>query len=287
LIAYWASRQAGEELLLRIDDLDSPRVKVWAVQQAIDDLDWLGIECDRPPVIQSSHQQHYQTILKQLTDPQAGLAYRCACSRNDIAEALSAPHESRFRGEGPVYPGICRPPSGRQVTGEDYYWRLRASDQELVFHDRVLGTERCRPAAELGDFPITARSGQVSYQLAVVIDDHLQGVDSVIRGNDLVASTFRQLQIHQLLGWKPPAYAHVPLVVGVDGRRLAKRHGDTRLSFYRENGVSAQQIVGWAAHSLGLIDRQEPCDARDLIEQFDWNKLSSEPTVIDPITLFG
>ncbi|QDT60398.1 Glutamate--tRNA ligase [Stieleria bergensis] len=287
MIAYWAAQQAGQELLLRIDDLDSPRVKAWAVQQAIDDLAWLGIECHGAPVIQSSHQQHYQQILERLTDATAGLAYRCACSRNDIAEALSAPHESRFRGEGPIYPGICRPPDGRQASAEDSYWRLRASEQQLVFHDRVLGTQGCCPADELGDFPMTTRSGQVSYQLAVVIDDHLQGVDTVVRGNDLVASTFRQLQIHQLLGWDPPAYAHVPLVLGVDGRRLAKRHGDTRLSFYRENGVSASQVVGWAAYSLGLIDRQEPCAARDLITQFDWKKLSAEPTVIDPVTLFG
>ncbi|MCO8125145.1 tRNA glutamyl-Q(34) synthetase GluQRS [Stieleria sp. TO1_6] len=287
LIAYWATRQAGGELVLRIDDLDSPRVKDWAVDQATEDIRWLGIDWDDGPSRQTKHQPAYQQALDQLTTGQANLAYPCYCSRKDIAEALSAPHETRFRGEGPLYPGTCagwKP--GDPIRTQDHCWRFRTSDNEVRFDDLVLGPQVCHPATELGDFPITSKNGQATYQLAVVVDDVRQGVNQVVRGNDLVASTFRQLELYKRLGHSVPEYAHVPLVCGLDGRRLAKRHGDTRLSFYREQGVSPQRIVGWAAHSLGLIDQPEPCQAAELVDQFDWSLIRREDTRIDSERLF-
>ncbi|QEF99914.1 Glutamate--tRNA ligase [Stieleria maiorica] len=287
LIAYWAARQCGGELVFRIDDLDSPRVKDWAIKQAIEDIRWLGIDWDGPPTLQTEHQPRYRQTLATITGGR-NLAYPCVCSRKDIAEALSAPHESRFQGEGPVYPGTCAGyRDGAPIPPQLHCWRLRVSDETLVFDDQVLGRQQCNPARELGDFPITTKNDQVSYQLAVVVDDMCQNVDWVIRGNDLVASTFRQLELYRHLGCRPPRYAHVPLVRGVDGRRLAKRHGDTRLSHYRECGVAAEAIVGWAAHSLGLTDTAEPQKAADLIDRFDWSRLPKQDTVIDAERLFG
>ncbi|MDV6032297.1 MAG: tRNA glutamyl-Q(34) synthetase GluQRS [Phycisphaera sp. RhM] len=288
LIAYWAARRAAGELVFRIDNLDSPRVKTWAIDQAIEDLRWLGIDWDGQPTLQTEHEALYQQTLATLIHGGDNLAYPCVCSRKDIAEALSAPHESRFRGEGPIYPGTCAGyRDGDAIPAEPHCWRLRVSDQTLEFDDSVLGPQRCNPARELGDFPITSKNDQVSYQLAVVVDDHFQGVDVVIRGNDLVASTFRQLDLYRHLGYPPPRYAHVPLVLGSDGRRLAKRHGDTRLSHYRECGVPPEAIVGWAAHSLGLTDTAEPQKAADLIDQFDWSRLPTQDTVVDTDRLFG
>ena len=287
LIAYWAARKSDAELVLRIDDLDSPRVKSWAVQQAIDDLRWLGIKWDRQPVHQTTNVQAYTQAIERLTDARTGAAYPCTCTRKDIENARSAPHESRFRDEGIVYPGTCANfTSGDCVPAEKHCWRLRVDDQLLSYLDLVFGEQSCQPDRDLGDFPITTKDEQATYQLAVVIDDMLQEVDFVVRGSDLIASTFRQLLIHRRLGLQPPQYAHVPLVVGLDGRRLAKRHGDTRLSQYRDSGVAAEQIVGWAAHSLGLIDQIESCRTDDLIEQFDWSKIPRQATVIDPSRLF-
>lgn len=287
LVAYWAARKIGDELVLRIDDLDSPRVKDWAIDQAVEDIRWLGIEFDGPATRQTCHQPQYEAALEQLMRLPGNLVYPCYCSRKDIVEALSAPHESRFRGEGIVYPGTCRDDRGREVNSDvEHCLRLTVRDCELEFNDLLLGKQVCQPARELGDFPIATKSGQVTYQLAVVVDDVCQGVDFVVRGNDLIASTFRQLEIYHHLGHSLPRYAHLPLVLGKDGRRLAKRHGDTRLSHYRELGVRPEDIVGWAAFSLGIIDRREPCAASDLIDQFDWAKLASENTVIDAERLF-
>ena len=285
LIAYWAARSTGGELVLRIDDLDSPRVKSWASQQAIEDLRWLGIDWDGEPSYQTQRRSEYASALERLID--ANLVYPCTCSRKDIEQALSAPHESRFRGEGPVYPGTC---AGWQredpLPTDDYCWRFRAGEETLSFEDQLLGTQTCRPKQELGDFPITQKSGATAYQLAVCIDDIIASVDQVIRGNDLVASTFRQLEIYRALEQPRPSHAHVPLVRGLDGRRLAKRHGDTRLSSYREAGVHPHSIVGWAAHSLGLIAEPEPCSARELVASFDWSRIGHEDTVVDAASLF-
>lgn len=129
---------------------------------------------------------------------------------------------------------------------------------------------------------MTQKNGEPSYQLAVVVDDAAMGVTQVVRGNDLIASTFRQIELYSALGLRIPQFAHVPLVCGADGRRLAKRHGDTRLSLYRERGVSPMKVITWAAISTGLIDERENVENIDsVIEYFDWNKLSKQNTRVD------
>jgi glutamyl-tRNA synthetase len=285
LLAYWSARSSGSRMVLRIEDVDSPRVKPWAIEQAIDDLRWLGIDWDEgpdvggdsAPYIQSQRIPQYRDALSRLIA--ADRVFPCTCSRKDIASAGSAPH---FDHEGAVYPGTCSlwhagdplPPAG------EFCWRFRAAEHSVSFTDRMLGPQLCVPATALGDFPITQKSGDPSYQLAVVVDDAAMGVTEVVRGDDLVASTFRQIDLYHALGLEVPTFAHVPLVLGSDRRRLAKRHGDTRLSQYRDSGVSPESIVGWAAHSAGLAPDPTPRAARDLVDRFDWEKVSPDVVVV-------
>ena len=188
---------------------------------------------------------------------ESDLVFPCTCSRKDIELAGSAPH---FDHEAPVYPGTCALwQAGDRLPDEGTYcWRFRAGHETIEFDDLVLGKQTCVPAQGLGDFPVTQKNGEPSYQLAVVVDDASMGITEVVRGNDLVASTFRQLELYQALGLSVPVFAHVPLVCGPDGRRLAKRHGDTRLSHYREQGVRPEQD-----RHLGSPQRWIDCSERD------------------------
>ncbi len=289
LLAFWSARHLGASLAMRIEDIDSPRVKKGAAQQAIDDLRWIGVDWDEGPdmggvngpYVQTERVELYRWALRTLID--ANRVFPCTCTRKDIAAAASAPHESRtFAHEGPLYPGTCAgwqcgdklPPPGT------FCWRFRPSDRRIEFTDIVAGHQTCNPAKQLGAFPITQKNGNTSYQLAVVVDDAMMGVTEVVRGDDLIASTFRQIDLFHTLGYSVPRFAHVPLVVGDDGRRLAKRHGDTRLSQFRKQGVSAEQIIGWAAHSAGQIDRQEPVAANEIVPLFDWQKIDRNVCVV-------
>lgn len=281
LLAFWSARRSNGDLALRIEDIDSPRVKPWAMDQAIEDLRWLGIDWDEGPMIQTQRVEIYQRALQKLITTDR--VYPCTCSRKDIAAAASAPHESRFRGEGPVYPGTCAHWRNGDPIPEDgtYCWRFRTGDQQIQFCDLVVGKQCCVPAKELGDFPVTQKVGSPSYQLVVVVDDAATGVTEVVRGDDLVASTFRQIELFEALNLTVPTFAHVPLVTGPDGRRLAKRHGDTRLSSFREQGVAPESIVGWAAHTAGLIETEQPMSASEVIELFHWEKLNPSEIMVD------
>jgi glutamyl-tRNA synthetase len=159
-----------------------------------------------------------------------------------------------------------------------YCWRFRTQSsgsrrETAAFEDLVRGVESLDVAADLGDFVVAKAGGAPSYQLAVVVDDHAMGVSEVIRGDDLVPSTFRQLALYDLLRWQPPRFGHVPLVVGTDGRRLAKRHGDTRISVLREQRIPPERLIGELAFTCGLVDRREPVAARELIGSFRWDRL--------------
>ncbi|QDT12427.1 tRNA glutamyl-Q(34) synthetase GluQRS [Planctomycetes bacterium K23_9] len=291
LLAYWSARKSGAKLALRIEDIDSPRVKPWAAQQAIDDLRWLGIDWEEGPDIGGENGPYVQTQRVDLYDAalqkliNANRVFPCICTRKDIVAAASAPHESEigFAHEGPIYPGTCAGWRAGESIPEagTFCWRFRPSDDVIKFDDLVLGKQSCRPAEQLGAFPITQKNGNTSYQLAVVVDDAQMGITEVVRGDDLVPSTFRQIDLFAALGYEVPTFAHVPLVVGTDGRRLAKRHGDTRLSQYREQGIDADQIVGWAAHSAGLFDERQPVSAQSIVASFDWQKLSRGKCIVE------
>ena len=279
LLAWLDLRSRGGTVLLRIEDLDGPRVRGGAAEQVLEDLRWLGLDWDGEPLLQSSRAGAHAVALQRLAA--RGLAYPCTCTRADIERAASAPHAGE---EGPVYPGTCLgrwtdAAEAEAATGRTPAWRFRVPDQEEVVRDRVAGERRYRVAEELGDFVIHKRDGQAAYQLAVVVDDAAAGVDSVLRGDDLLPSAARQQLLYRALEAVAPEWAHVPLVVGEDGRRLAKRHGDTSLQAFRDGGVSAEALVGWLAVTAGLREKAEPCAAAELVSDFSLDRLPRAATV--------
>lgn len=285
LLAWLSSRSQGGRLILRMEDIDSPRIKPGAAQQAIEDLQWLGLDWDEGPdaggpqfsYVQTERVALYDRALQQLKERE--LVYPCTCSRSEVAAAASAPHVGQ---EGPRYPGTCaanRAATANELTPGTFAWRLRTSDQTRTFHDGVAGEVHCNVQAELGGFVIAKADGTPAYQLAVVVDDHDMGVTEVVRGDDLLSSAFRQLELYDLFGWQPPRFIHVPLVIGEDGRRLAKRHGDTRLATFRAAGVRSEQIIGLAAWSCGLQTEPTPVSPRELLAGFSWQRVGREPFV--------
>lgn len=255
-LVNWAiARQRGWKILLRIEDLDGPRIKPGAIEQTIDILSWLGLDWDEGPFIQSQELLPYQDAMRTLAAK--GLVYPCALSRAEIAQAASAPnegdHETRF-------PPSLRPserPAGFTPDGPDagQSWRLVVPPGAMRFEDGFLGEQSIDPSETVGDFVVWTNRGQPSYQLAVVVDDARQGVTQVVRGDDLLDSAGRQIRLIQALGLAEPCYTHLPLVRGADGRRLAKRHGDTRLTHYRDRGVAAERVIGLLAGWSGLDRR--------------------------------
>ncbi|MEZ6090850.1 MAG: tRNA glutamyl-Q(34) synthetase GluQRS [Pirellulaceae bacterium] len=289
LLAWASIRQRNGGIIFRIEDIDSPRVKPWAVRQAMDDLAWLGLNWDEGPdvggpsgpYIQTQRCALYTNAISRLRA--LNQVYPCVCTRRDIEDAASAPHESI---DGPVYPGTCSMWNEGDPLPEigSFCWRFRVRDSHQSFTDDVSGAQSMNPARSLGDFPVTRKSGEAAYQLAVVVDDIAMGVTDVLRGNDLLPSTFRQLELYRAMKHPPPRFAHVPLVRGADGRRLAKRHGDTRLSYFREQGCKPESIVGWSAWSAGIIDRWELLSPSELLSVFDLQKVRLADTLVDQDT---
>jgi glutamyl-tRNA synthetase len=293
LLAWLSVRSRGGRVILRIEDIDSPRVKRGAAEQAIQDLRWLGLDWDegpdiggrQAPYVQTRRLELYQQAVEQLKA--AERVYPCTCTRSDVAAAASAPHVGE---EGPRYPGTC---AGRCVADAatltrsvsegvqvpSFVWRYRAANQTRELNDLVAGRQNCNVATDLGDFVIAKAGGTPAYQLAVVVDDHAMAVTEALRGDDLLPSAFRQLELYDFFSWTPPRFAHVPLVVGPDGRRLAKRHGDTRLATLREAGVLPEKLIGLLAWSCGLTEKPQPIQARELVTAFDLAKLQRQPWV--------
>jgi glutamyl-tRNA synthetase len=285
LIAWLSARAQGGRVLLRVEDIDSPRVKPGAAEQALDDLRWLGFDWDDGPVVQTQRLPLYEDALRRLREQER--VYPCTCTRADVERAASAPHAEH---EGAVYPGTC---AGRRAADADglgdrpFAWRLRVPPTVPAFVDAFRGPVALGREEVGGDFVVWKSAGTPAYQLAVVVDDVAGGVTEVVRGDDLVPSTPRQLLLYEALGLRPPCFAHVPLVVGPDGRRLAKRHGDTRLASLRAAGVSAEALLGLLAWSCGWLGRGKEVTARELVPRFRLESIPREPFVLTAKLLFG
>ncbi|HJW68790.1 MAG TPA: tRNA glutamyl-Q(34) synthetase GluQRS, partial [Candidatus Binatia bacterium] len=242
LVAWLSARAAGGRFVLRVEDLDRPRIVPGAEARQLDDLRWLGLDWDEGPdrggpagpYRQSERADRYEAALETLG--RQHLLYRCDCSRAEIARVASAPHPGD---DGPRYPGTCR-----DLGTDARPWkrppaiRLRVPPGEVVVEDTLQGIVRQDVAATVGDFVLRRGDGVFAYQLAVVVDDLAMGVTEVVRGADLLSSTPRQVLLSKLLGLTPPRYAHVPLVLDRAGERLAKRGGGVTLREQRAAGVA-------------------------------------------------
>lgn len=263
---------------MRVEDLDSSRVRPGIEETQLGDLLALGLDWDGPIVRQSERMDLYAEATRKLNE--ADLLYPCYCTRAEIRAALSAPHGLTAADR---YPGTCRDltrreRADREAAGRPPALRVHAGDIRLHFQDRLLGPHE----ATVDDFVVRRNDGAPAYQLAVVIDDAAQDIREVVRGADLLDSTPRQLLLYRLLGLPAPAYAHVPLVLGPDGQRLAKRHGAVTLADRANRGESSRDILDWMGSSLGISQRGERPTAQGLLGAFHPERLPREPTVLSP-----
>ncbi|HZZ58004.1 MAG TPA: tRNA glutamyl-Q(34) synthetase GluQRS [Opitutaceae bacterium] len=242
---FWiaAQRAAGGELFLRNDDLDRDRCRPEFVQAFREDLAWLGLRWREPMVSQSERLPLYRKAFERLAAQ--GLAYPCTCTRREIQASARAPHEDEEAGE-PIYPGTCRPPAPRPAAAfpARTNWRFRVPEgRRLAFEDGRLGPRAAVAGTDFGDFLIWRKDGWPSYQLACAVDDADMGITEVVRGADLILSTFRQILLLEALRRPVPAYAHCELMRDEGGRRLAKRHDALSLRALRGQGLSPAQVA--------------------------------------------
>ncbi|MBQ3557023.1 MAG: tRNA glutamyl-Q(34) synthetase GluQRS [Oscillospiraceae bacterium] len=273
LLAWLSARSAGGRMVLRLEDLDPDRCRPEFCQQVMRDLDWLGLDWDNEPVWQSRRSHIYQEYFHMLE--QQGLIYPCYCTRNQLL-AASAPHRS----DGiAVYDGRCRSLTAVQrqelAAGRRPAWRIAVPSEEVGFDDLCRGHYSHRLDTCCGDFILRRSDGVYAYQLAVVVDDALMGVTQVVRGSDLLDSTPRQIWLGQQLGFATPEYAHVPLLLAEDGRRLAKRDRDLELGQLQQQ-YTAPELVGILAHLAGLIPEPAPISPADLVPLFRWDKVPKD-----------
>jgi glutamyl-tRNA synthetase len=280
LVTWLAARKVDGELVLRVEDIDTPRVVPGAAERQMADLHWLGLDWDEGPEVggehgpyrQSERFDRYQAALDRLSSQ--GLVYPCDCSRAEIARIASAPHAGE---EGSRYPGTCRSlDRGKRTFRRPPALRLAVRSGEIALCDRWQGEVRQDVAASVGDFVLRRGDGVWAYQLAVVVDDLAMRVTEVVRGSDLLASTPRQAFLAELLGGDVPSFAHAPVVVAAGGERLAKRGGGATLGAQRAAGRSAEEVVCLLARTLGLIGQDDPRSAlstRDLLAQAELDRL--------------
>lgn len=279
LFAHQHDRDGSRgELLYRIEDLDTERDRSPVAARQRTDLETLGLSFDPPQVVQSDRAAVYRAALDRL----CGRTYECFCSRREIAEASSAPHGAQRR-----YPGTCRnlTPAQRDFRRQSRppAIRLRADPVEVTISD-VLRGQRTGLA---DDIVLVRNNGTPAYHLAVVTDDTQSGVNQVVRGDDLLDAAISQTYLARLLGSPPPQYAHVPLVLNPDGRRLAKRDGAVTLADLQARGIDPAQTVSMLAASLNLADPGEPLTMTDVLDRFDPALLPTQPWVYHPAMSAG
>ncbi len=278
-LAAWLSvRSRSGTFVWRLEDLDGPRVIPGMAEAAMEDLAWLGLDWDEGPYVQSERSAFYEEALARLAA--AGRLFPCRRSRKDLQSIASAPHGPE--GSAP-YPAAFRP----ERLDPDWFGQLsdaavrfQVHDRPVEWTDQVYGRQTERVDQTVGDFVLKRRDGLYAYQLAVVVDDLLMGINEVVRGADLLESTARQIQLIKALGGTPPVYAHVPLVVNAQGEKLSKRDAGLTLRSLQEAGMRPEALAGYLGWSLGILDRAEPCPAAELVPLFAWEKVSRETWVL-------
>ena len=272
LLSWLWARAGNGAWSLRVEDIDRPRVRPGMASQQLEELAWLGLDWDGPPVFQSERTALYEDALRKLGEN----VYECFCSRAEIAQAASAPHGD----EGPRYPGTCasltREQRAERQKSRAPALRLRVPAGIVRFEDEIAGPQAVDVQATTGDFVLRRADGIFAYQLAVSADDGAMGITQVLRGADLLPSTARQILLHRLLGNREPRWAHVPLVVSASGDRLAKRDKALSLAELRKRGVDRRQVVAHLARLSGL-EGEEP---RDLLRGFTLSKIPRAPAVV-------
>ena len=271
LLAWLSARSAGGRMVLRLEDLDPDRCRREYCDQVMRDLEWLGLDWDNEPVYQSRRSELYRAAFQRLAESE--LVYPCYCTRAERL-AASAPHRSDGAA---VYSGRCAHLTAAEravfeAMGRRPAYRVRVPDEIVTVNDLHMGLYAENLRRDCGDFIVRRSDGVWAYQLAVVVDDALMGVTRVVRGSDLLSSAPRQAWLHRTLGYEPPEFCHVPLLLAPDGRRLSKRDGDLDMGALRQR-YTPEELTGLLAHWAGLLPAPEPVRPRELIEEFDWEKV--------------
>ena len=268
MIAWLSVRSQDGKLVLRMEDLDTQRTSDEFAALLRSDLQWLGLDWDEETLPQSKRTDAYNGYFHQLQE--MGLLYPCYCTRSQLHN-VNAPHLS----DGTyVYAGTCRdlknPPRDRLPS-----WRVKVPDREYGLTDLAQGDFRQNLTTDCGDFVVRRADGVYVYQLAVTVDDGEAGVTEVVRGMDLLGSAPRQMYLQELFGFKHPTYGHVPMLLAEDGRRLSKRDRDLDLGQLRLR-MKPEELLGHLAAAANIIDRDTPVSARELVDEFSWEKLKNE-----------
>ncbi len=273
MLAYLSARSQGGRFLLRIEDVDIPRCPRHLAKQCIQDLTFLGFTWDEPPLYQSERSEIYQQALERLT--KEGFVYPCFCTRAQLM-SLAAPNLGDTQ---IVYGGTCAnltpEEAAERARTRSPAMRLRVPDEDVSFTDRLFGLQTENLARDCGDFILRRSDGLFGYQLAVVVDDALSSVTEVVRGRDILTATPRQIYLQHLLGVETPAYAHIPLLMDTDGRRLAKRDRDLDLTTLSAS-LTPEEILGQLAFTIGLTEEPRPVTLEGLIPLFSWEKVGRE-----------
>ena len=271
LLAWLSVRSRDGAMVLRMEDLDTQRTSPEYAQILREDLAWLGLDWDTETPPQSKRSPVYDRYFEILREQ--GLLYPCYCTRSQL-HSVNAPHLS----DGTyVYAGTCRnlTPAEQAAFGRAPAWRVKVPEKIWTVEDKIQGVYKENLATDCGDFVVRRADGVYVYQLAVTVDDGEAGVTEVVRGMDLLSSAPRQMYLQALFGFSQPEYAHIPMLVAPDGRRLSKRDKDLDLGVLREK-MTPQALIGALAYSAGLIDVNEPVSPRELAGAFSWDNLKKE-----------
>ena len=281
MVAWLSVRKDKGHMVLRMEDLDTQRTNGEFAQVLREDLLWLGLDWDVETQPQSQRSETYREYFEKLES--MGLLYPCYCTRSQL-HSVNAPHLS----DGTyVYTGTCRNLTPQQQAAFDRApaWRVLVPDQEWTVEDRIQGTYTENLATHCGDFVVRRADGVYVYQLAVTVDDGLAGVTQVVRGMDLLSSAPRQMYLQSLFGFPHPEYAHVPMLLAPDGRRLSKRDKDLDLGYLREH-TTAEKLIGVLAHSAGLLETPQAISAKELATEFSFDKIRGDAIYLDGKSLF-